>query len=131
MFGKLCSVLVFGAIVTCVGGCPFMGLAYEDDLVGGYAVWATDAIEDAAIVKKNKGSSLASQVIPPTVFAYGCDKDFIIVKRHPPSDAATTYWYVLVVSSGKVHGPFEKSGFDGIRAKLGVAPGLSFQKTVR
>ena len=60
-----------------------MGLAYEEDLVNGYAVWAADTIQDAAIVLKDKGGPGGIVVVPHTVFAYGWNDDFIIAKRHP------------------------------------------------
>ena len=97
-------------------------------------MWATDIIEDACVVRKIKGSSGASTVVPRTVFAYGWNDDFIIAKQHPEKkdgkvDTSTTYWYIVKVASGKVHGPMTEDEFTKLRTKLKV-PELPF-KTVR
>jgi hypothetical protein len=125
----ICSVMIF------VGGCPFQGLVYEEDLANGYAVWAADTMQDAAIVLKDKGGSGATGVVPLTVFAYGWNDDFIIAKRHPEKkgrkvDASITYWYIVEVASGNVHGPLNEDEFDKLRIKLEVPPELLF-KTIQ
>jgi hypothetical protein len=135
MSRKTCYILFIYAIVILVGGCPFSGLAYEEDLVNGYAVWATDTIEDAAIVLKDKGNSGAVHVVPMTVFAYGWNDDFIIAKRHPEKknrkvNTSLTYWYIVEVASGDVHGPLSENEFDKLRTELKVPPELSF-KTIQ
>lgn len=124
----LCAVAIF------VGGCPVGGLIYEEDLANGYAVWATDTIEDAAIVHRDKGRSAAREVIHSMVFAYGWNDDFIIAKQHPEKDGkidtSMTNWYILEVASGKVHGPMREDEFSKLGTKLKVPAELSF-KTVR
>jgi len=126
---SICAVVIF------VGGCPFHGPIYEEDLVNGYAVWAEDIIEDAAIVLKDKEGPGALEVVPCTVFAYGWNDDFIIAKRHPEKkdrkvDTSLTYWYIVEVASGNVQGPLSEGEFSKLRTKLKVPAELSF-KTVR
>jgi len=131
---KPCCIFSICAVVIFAGGCPFMGPIYEEDLASGYAVWATDVIEDAAIVKKDKGGSGATGVVPCTVFAYGWNDDFIIAKRHPEKgskiDKSTTYWYIVEVVSGDVHGPLSEDDFKELRTKLKVPAETSF-KTIQ
>jgi hypothetical protein len=122
-------------MVLLVSGCPFMGLAYEEDLAGGYAVWATDAIEDAAIVYRDKDGPGATVVVPAMVFAYGWNDHFILAKRHPTEDYTvvdmeTTEWYVVQVDARAVHGPLGEDEFRKLRTELGVPPELSFTKTI-
>ena len=126
---SICAVVIF------MGGCPFHGRAYEEDLSNGYAVWAADVIEDAMIVHKEKGDSYSTRVVQPTVFAYGWNDDFIIAKRHPEKkdrkvDTSITYWYIVEVAPGDVHGPLSKDEFSKLRTKLKVPPELSF-KTIQ
>jgi len=132
---KLYSIFSICAVMILVGGCPFHGPIYEEDLVNGYAVWAADIMKDAAIVLKIKGTSGASVVVHPMVFAYGWNDDFIIAKRHPEKkdrkvDMSITYWYIVEVASGNVHGPLNEDEFDKLRIKLEVPPELSF-KTIQ
>ncbi len=105
----------------------FEGAAYEDNLVGGYTVVAGDSINDAAIYQ-------GGQVIPPMIFAYGWNDDFIVAKRHwvgKNVDIATAYWYLIEVHDAKVHGPLTEQQFTGLRGELGVPEELTFTKTVR
>jgi hypothetical protein len=120
------------------GGCPFMGLEYEDDLAGDYAVWATDTIEDTAIVRRVKDTSGALVVVPCMVFAYGWNDDFIIAKQHPryPNERykinrGTTHWYIVEVKTGRVHGPLTADEFAKSRTELSAPSSLSFTKTIQ
>ncbi|HNY80559.1 MAG: DUF3997 domain-containing protein [Sedimentisphaerales bacterium] len=128
----ICTLVVF------LGGCPFMGLVYEDDLADKYAVWATDAPENAAVVYKDRDSSGATEVVPAMVFAYGWNKDFIIAKQHPPYpkeshriDKNTTYWYLIEVARRKVHGPLSEDKFRELRNELRVPSKLAFTRTIQ
>ena len=112
-----------------------MGRVYEEDLVNGYAVWAADVMEQAKIVKKHKENSSATLVVPATVFAYGWNDDFIIAKQHPRKkdrkvDTNLTYWYIVEVASGNVHGPLSEDEFNKLRTKLKVPAEISF-KTIQ
>jgi hypothetical protein len=107
----------------------FEGLAYEDDLVGGYVVQAVDAKNNAAIYRE-------VEVIPPRVFAYGWNDDFIVAKRHTTLDGRTidlytTLWYLIEVHNAKVHGPLTEQQFAELRRELGVREELTFTKTIR
>jgi len=132
---KLYCLLSIFAVAILVVGCPFMGRVYEEDLVNGYAVWATDVMEQAKIVKKHKENSSATLVVPATVFAYGWNDDFIIAKQHPRKkdrkvDTNLTYWYIVEVASGNVHGPLSEDEFNKLRTKLKVPAEISF-KTIQ
>jgi len=136
MFKKLRPVFCVGALLLLASGCPFMGLEYEEDLVGDYAVWATDTIEDTAVVRKDKNGSGATGVIPAMVFAYGWNDSFIIAKQHPTKDhwsvdTGTTNWYIIQVKMGKVHGPLTESEFNQRRTELQVPSELQFTRTIK
>lgn len=107
----------------------FEGLAYEDDLAGGYKVQAGDTRNAAAICREY-------EVIPPMVFAYGWNDDFILAKRHPSLDGwkpnlYVTHWYLIEVRNATVHGPLTEQQFTELRRELGVPAELSFTKTIR
>jgi hypothetical protein len=135
---KLYCLLSIFAVAILVVGCPFMGMVYEEDLVNGYAVWATDVMEQAEIVKKDKeisSTTIYTLVVPATVFAYGWNDDFILAKRHPRKkdkkvDTNLTYWYIVEVASGNVHGPLSEDEFNKLRTKLKVPAEISF-KTIQ
>ena len=116
--------------------CGGMGLAYEYDLTADYAVWATDQLEQAAVVRKDPQGSSASSVIWPMICAFGWDEDFIIAQRHPARDnfddvdMTVTEWYILVVAEGEVHGPLTEAEYRQLRQDLGVPAGLHFSQTI-
>ena len=123
-------------VLIAVGGCPFQGLVYEEDMVGGYAVWATDVIEQAAVVLKVSDHGSVT-VVPPMVCAYGWNDDFIIAKRRPTKygetaaiDANGTSWYIVQVPIQKTHGPLNEDEFAKLRATLQVPSTLSFTRTL-
>ena len=131
---KLFCLLSFFAVAIFVIGCP-EGLAYEEDLGNGYAVWAVDVMKNAGIVLKDKRGSFAKVVVPHTVFAYGWNEDFILAKRHPEKkdkkvDTSVTYWYIIEVTSGDVHGPLNEDEFCKLRTRLKVPEEISF-KTIQ
>ena len=134
MSGKLCCVFCICAVVILIGGCPFSGRVYEDDLGNGYAIWAADVLDQATMVRKGTGGSSSTRVVQPMVYAYGWNDDFIIAKQHPRKDlkvdASITHWYIIEVASGKVHGPLTAGEFNKLRTELKVPAGISF-KTVK
>ena len=136
---KLYCLLSIFAVAILVVGCPtFVGLAYEEDLVNGYAVRATDVMKQARILRRKKeGSKITSitTVVPSTVFAYGWNDDFILAKRHPQKkdgkvDTSITHWYIVEVTSGKVHGPLSEDEFNKLRTDIKVPAEISF-KTIQ
>ena len=107
----------------------FEGLAYEDNLVGGYTVKAADAKNYAAMYRK-------SEVIPPMVYAFGRNDDFIIAKRHTTLDGRTidlytTLRYLIEVHNAKLHGPLSEQQFTELRRELEVLEELTFTKMIR
>ena len=112
-----------------------MGLAYEDDMVASYAVSAVDALDDAEIVRKT-GPHSATTVVGPMVFAYGWNRDFILAKQHPVRewpkvDTSTTYWFIIEVETGNVHGPMTEEQYMGLRQTLRVPTDLTFTKNIK
>jgi hypothetical protein len=123
--GVFCALLLFMSFLF-----MFEGLAYEDELVGGYTVKAVDTRNNAAICM---GST---QVIPPMVCAYGSNDDFIIARQHGTLDGRTIdrytgQWYLIEVHNGKVHGPLTEQQFIGLRSELGVPTELTVTRTVQ
>lgn len=125
-------LLLFLASLSCGG----IGLAYEYDLTADYAVWATDQLEQSAVVRKDSQGSSASAVIWPMVFAFGWDEDFIIAQRHPARDGfddvdmTVTEWYILVVAADEVYGPLTEAEYRQLRQELGVPSSLDFSQTI-
>ncbi|MBC8472061.1 MAG: DUF3997 domain-containing protein [Planctomycetes bacterium] len=110
---------------------------YLEDLDNGYVVVASDIMQDARIIRKDpiRPSSVGRRVVPPTVFAYGWNDDFILAKRHPRKeyrkvDTSVTYWYIIEVTSGDVHGPLNEDEFRKLRTELKVPEEISF-KTIQ
>jgi len=116
--------------------CGGIGLAYEYDLTADYAVWATDELEQAAVVRKDPQGSGASVVIWPMISAFGWNDDFIIAQRHPVRgdfddvDMTVTEWYILAVAEGEVHGPLTEPEYRQLRQELGVPSDLEFSQTI-
>jgi hypothetical protein len=132
---KLYCLLSIFAVAIFIGGC-FLGPIYEEDLGNGYVVCAIDVMRDARIIRKDpKRASGGFRVVPPTVFAYGWNDDFILAKRHPEKkdrkvDTSVTYWYIIEVTSGDVHGLLNEDEFRKLRTKLKVPEEISF-KTIQ
>jgi len=67
------------------------------------------------------------------VFAYGWNDDFIIAKQHPMRhwpdiDTNTTYWFIIEVGSGRVHGSLTEQQYTSLRQEIGVPSDLTFTK---
>ncbi len=132
---NLCYIFSICAATVFVGGCPFMGRVYEEDLVNGYAVWAADVKEQAMIVRKGKGGSASTRIVQPMVFAYGWNDDFILAKQHPEKkdgkvDTSLTYWYIIEIAPNDVHGPLNEDEFRKLKNNLKVPEEISF-KTIQ
>jgi hypothetical protein len=139
--GRARGVLLVIACLIGIGSCCclfpfFIGLAYEEDMVAGYAVWAVDALEDAALVQKTSPDS-ATQVVGPKVSSYGWNDDFIIAKQNPvlgwTNENVALYitnWFIVEVGSGKVHGPLTKEQYVELRQSLGVPSDLTFTRNM-
>ena len=132
---KFCCFLYIFAVAILMAGCPRLGSFYEEDLGNGYDVWAADVIEQVAVYKKHKQGSGGVEVVPSMVFAYGWNDDFILAKQHPLKshrkvDTSITYWYIVEVASGNVHGPLSEGEFNKLRTELKVPAEISF-KTIQ
>jgi len=126
---SICAVAIF------IGGCIRLPL-YMDDLGNGYVVVAKHEMQDARISRTYpEQPSMSRQVVPPTVFAYGWNDDFILAKQHPQKkdrivDTSVTYWYIIEVTSVDIHGPLNEDEFRKLRTKLKVPEEISF-KTIQ
>ena len=127
-------VMVLSSLACCFA---LEGLAYEQDLVADYAVWAVDTRAWTAIVEKDRDSTGASTIVGQMVYAYGWNDDFIIAKQHPnpdldPRDVDTsvTNWFIVEVETGNVHGPLSEQEYVELRRELGVPDELVFTRTV-
>jgi len=125
--GRVRSVLLPVVLLIGMGSCcclwPWdIGLAYEDDLVADYAVWAVDSRDSAAIVRKTSPRGATSVI--GGISVYGWNNDFILAK----TDFRT--WYIIEVAGGKVHGPLTREQYAELRETLGVPPDLTFTRNV-
>ena len=126
--GRVRDVLLIIVFLMGIGTCCclspiFVGSAYREDMVAGYAVWAIDALDEAAVVRKTSPHG-AVHVVGPTISAYGWNNDFILAKQHPAN------WFIIEVKGGKVHGPLTKEQYMELRQTLGVPSDLAFTKSV-
>ena len=127
---KLYRLLSIFAVTILMVGCCRFGDFYHEDLGNGYVVIAADIIQQVHIsIKEGSGSS---EVVPPMVFAYGWNDDFVLAKQHSLKshrkvDTSITYWYIVEVASGNVHGPLSEGEFNKLRTKLKVPAEISFK----
>ena len=116
--------------------CGGIGLAYEHDLTGDYAVWAPDLVEQAAVVQKMPGTSSATVVVDSMVVAYGWNDDFIIAKQHPnldgfsQVDTGLTHWFIVRVATGDVYGPLTEEEYLQHRGELGIPDEVDFTRVI-
>jgi hypothetical protein len=133
---RLWTILIVVSLSS-IACCFFLeGLAYEENLVADYAVWAVDTRAWTAIVEKDDHSG-ASAIIGPMIYAYGWNNDFIIARQHPNPDydvydinTRVTNWYIVGVKTGNVYGPLSEEEYGELRIKLGVPEDLVFTRTV-
>lgn len=126
--GKIRNTSLIVALLIGMGSCcclwPWdIGLAYKDDMVADYAVWAVDSRESAAIVRKT-GPHGATPIVEGGITVYGWNSDFIIAKR------GFAGWYIVEVPTEKIHGPLTEEQYTELRQVLGVPPGLTFTRNV-
>jgi hypothetical protein len=130
--------IVFGVIgILLISlACGGIGLAYEHDLTGDYAVWAPDLVEQAAIVQKIPGTSSATVIVDSMVVAYGWNDDFIIAKQHPnldgfdQVDTGLTHWFIVQVATGDVYGPLAEKEYLQYRKEFNIPDDLDFTRTI-
>jgi len=133
---KLFKLLSIFAVAIFMTGCWVGPPHYLEDLGNGYVVVASDTMQDARIIRKDPERPSSGLVaVHPTVFAYGWNEDFILAKRHPEKkdgkvDTSVTYWYIIEVTSGDVHGPMNEDEFLKLRTRLKVPEEISF-KTIQ
>ncbi|UCG57211.1 MAG: DUF3997 domain-containing protein [Phycisphaerales bacterium] len=136
MSGKVCAATLATLLLVAIGGCCFVfeGLRYEDELTSGYVVRAADTTA-WTVLERDRGFSHSAAIVRSMVFAYGWNRDFIIVKRHPRSeiipDMSVTEWYIVEVDSEHVHGPMTELHFTQMREELGVPVALTFTREVK
>ena len=136
------KTLLIALLLLSALACGGIGMAYDYDLVGEYAVWAPDRLTDAAIVQKVPESSSGTVVVKSMVVAFGWDDAFIIAKQHPKLeesnelaqsaevDTSVTHWFIIDVANGDVHGPLTEDEYWARRQALDVPEVLEFSQTI-
>ena len=130
------TVVIAACLLVASLACGGIGLAYEHDLVGDYAVWATDQVEQAAVVQKIPDTSSATAIVGPMVVAYGWDDHFIIAKQHPnldgfsQIDTGLTHWFIVRVATGDVYGPLTEEEYLQHRSEFDIPDDLGFTRVI-
>ncbi|HEY2725897.1 MAG TPA: hypothetical protein VGI61_01885 [Parafilimonas sp.] len=109
---------------------------YKKPIANGYYLYAYAADEDMSIMHFDNYGGM--EIINPTVFSIGYDKDFIIAKQHPAiypekeNRHVTNYFIIPLKQPVKwtddsvAIGPLKENEFQEIRKKLKIADTLSF-----
>jgi hypothetical protein len=134
---RLLPVCCFVALALACGGVggggdgEIFGFVYEKRLVGDFGLVACDTKDQMSVVEFVPTGAV--NWVPETVFAVGWDPAHIIAKRHPREDfhvdRSRTEYYIVVLRTRRVYGPFDPFEFALHRDLLGVAEGLDFTLT--
>ena len=120
--------------LICLAGC--FRHQYKKPITGRYYLYAYAADEDMTIMHFDKYGGL--EIIGPTVFSIGYDKNFIIAKQHPTiypekeNKQITNYFIISLkqpvtwTSDSIATGPLNENEFLEMRKKLMIADTLSF-----
>ncbi len=120
----VCFVMIF-----LLAGCH--GFIIHKRVAGSYHLIATDVEEDMALCYDDGGSGY-SIIISQTVFAVGCNDNYIIVKQHPSESVLninredTDYYIVPIYPHDKynikkeIFGPFTLNQFEQKKKDLGM-----------
>lgn len=119
----ICFVLTQGMICD----------TYEKHLTGPYDLSAIDIDEEMAIYyRSNNGGGICR--VPPTVFAVGWNKRYIIAKQHPRSNHNITNFYILDMKKDHEYakeseyliGPIRQNAFNQKMKELNLLGSLDF-----
>jgi hypothetical protein len=128
LFFGMCCLIFFSA------GC--FRHQYKKPIANGYYLYAYASDEDMLVMHFDKYGGL--EIISPTVFAIGYDKNFIIAKQHPTiypekeNKNITNYFIISLKDSVSwtaqniAIGPLNEREFFETRKKLKVADTLGF-----
>ncbi len=125
-----------------IGLVLFLGCSssYEEELIGRYSIKALDVRSNMAVYYQD-GEYLIG-VIKPTVFSFGFNDEYIIVKQHPENfpeiDRSVTNYFIIPLKD-KVSQSFEKNligpmtekQFKAKREELGISDELTFSETFK
>jgi len=112
---------------------------YKKAIVNGYTLYAYETNQDMTLTYFNKYGGI--EIIPPTVFSIGYNKNFIIAKQHPTIYPAnenkniTNYFIVPIKQPVKwtdnnlAIGPLTEDVFWKWRKKLTIPDTLTFTIT--
>jgi hypothetical protein len=112
---------------------------YKKTIANGYTLYAYEADEDMSLAHFDKYGAL--EIITPTVFSIGYNKDFIIAKQHPTiypdkeNKSITNYFIVPIKQPVKwtntdiAIGPLTEDAFWKWRKKLNIPDTLTFTIT--
>jgi hypothetical protein len=111
-----------------------MGLAWKEELPGGYDLVAVDVLEQMSIYSQRREGSYGGGV-SECVYRIAWDERHILAAQHPPRrvhsldiDPERTNYWVIEVVPGRVHGPLDADGFERERSELGVDPALALRQ---
>ena len=107
-----------------------LGFAYEERLSGDYGLIAIDVMEQMSVSKFRNGNGGVA-VINQTVFAVGCNDEFLIAKQHPNRgtiDRSVTNFYIFRVTDGELFGPYTESEYRKARQRLQLPEALQFTR---
>ncbi len=109
---------------------------FKQPIAKGYSLYAYACHEDMTIMYFDKYGGF--EIVGPTVFAMGYDKNFIIAKQHPAiypekENRSVTNYFIIPLnkpvgwtSQDVVMGPFNETQFMQMRTKLKIADTLDF-----
>jgi hypothetical protein len=134
---KLNLILLFLYLIFQLG-CG--GFVINDKVTGNYSLVATDEDQQLSLCyfddSDNNGGCVS--IVTETVFAVGCNANYIIVKQHPrrfpdPPNKAITHYYILPVnpkdkklSDYGLIGPLSLAQFNAKRKELNIPDSLRF-----
>lgn len=114
------------------------GVAWEQELSGGYRLVAVDALEQMAIYSQPRDGPIYGGEVPMRVYQVAWDERHILAAQHPGDESfgtrvdleRTNYW-VIEVGQRRVHGPLDGATFEAQRRELGVDPALELRRITK
>lgn len=124
---KLCILIL--AIIQ--SGCG-QSLIYVQHITGNYYLVAGDAFEQMTVSRKiHNKSNIYEIIIDATVYSVNWNSDAIVIKQHPskfsePVNKTITNYFILLLSSDDIYGPFDKKEFQVKLSSLAIEKKFEF-----
>lgn len=125
--------LCFLTLAIILNGCG-QSLTYEQHITGNYYLVAGDVFEQMTVSRKtaNKSNSYTI-VIDSTVYNVDWNNDAIVIKQHPskfgePVNKTITNYFILLLSSDDIYGPYDKKEHLVKLQSLGIHKNFEFSK---